>query len=357
LKKTLLALLLMVLALAAYLAMWPVPIEPVVWTPPASAGYTGAHATNTRLAKLQHIALNGEIGPEHVAIGPDGKLYTAVESGKILRMNPDGSGQTVFAQTGGRVLGFEFDAAGNLIGADAFLGLVSVAPDGKVTVLTDKVDGDAIRFADAVAVARNGRIYFTDASTRFGAREGGGVVEASMLEIIELAASGRVLEYDPASRKTRVIAKGISFANGVVLSEDQQSLLVAETGKFRILKLPVQGNAPAKVLIENLPGYPDNLMRGLDGKIWAGLVKPRSADVDQLGDKPFVRKLILRLPRALWPIPKDQGHVFAFTEDGKVVADLQDHAGGYGETTGVTETASRLYVTSLHGKTLAWMAR
>jgi len=44
------------------------------------------------------------------------------------------------------------------------------------------------------------------------------------------------------------------------------------------------------------------------------------------------------------------GHVFAFTEDGKVVADLQDPSGAYPETTAVTETADRLYIQSLHAK-------
>lgn len=356
-KKALATLALILLALSAYLTLWPVPIDPVAWPAPPSPGYTGPHTTNQRLAKLLHIDLKGETGPEHVAIGPDGKLYTAVDGGKIVRMNADGSGQEVFARTGGRVLGFDFDAAGNLVGADAFRGLVSIAADGKVTVLADKVDGDPIRFADAVAVARNGRIYFSDASTRFGPKEGGGIMEASMLELIEQSASGRVLEYDPGTNKTRVIARGFSFANGIALSQDQRSLFVAETGRFRILKVSLQGSAPAQVLLDNLPGYPDNVVRGLDGKIWVGLVKPRNADADKLSEKPFLRKLILRLPRAMWPLPRDQGHVFAFTEDGKVVADLQDHTGAYPETTSVTETPQRLYVQSLHGKTLAWMPR
>jgi hypothetical protein len=134
--KTLAGLALIVIALAAYLALWPVPVEPVGWPAPSASGYTGPHAANQRLARLQHIDLKGEVGPEHVAIGPDGKLYTAVDGGKILRMNQDGSGQEVFARTGGRVLGFDFDAAGHMVGADAFQGLVSIAADGKVTVLT-----------------------------------------------------------------------------------------------------------------------------------------------------------------------------------------------------------------------------
>jgi sugar lactone lactonase YvrE len=356
-KKALIGLALVVLALAAYFALWPVPVEPVGWPAPPTPGYVGPHAANQRLAKLQHVDLKGESGPEHVAIGHDGKLYTAVASGKILRMNADGSAVEVFAQPGGRILGFDFDAAGHLVGADAERGLVSIAPDGKVTVLADKVDGDPIRFADAVAVARSGKIYFSDASTRFGAKAFGGIDEASLLEIIEQSASGRVLEYDPATKKTRTIARGFSFANGVALSQDEQWLFVADTGRYRIWKVAVAGNTPALVLLDNLPGYPDNLMRGLEGRIWAGLVKPRSADADKLADQPFLRKVIMRMPRATWPLPKDYGHVFAFTEDGKVVADLQDPSGAYGETTGVTETGDRLYIQNLHTRTLGWLPR
>ena len=128
-----------VVAVAAYLAAWPVPIQPVAWTAPAAPGYQGVHAPNQRLAQLNIIDLKGEVGPEHIAFGKDGKLYTTVLSGNILRMNPDGSGQEVFANTGGRVLGVDFDAAGNLIAADAVKGLLSIAPDGKLTVLADKV--------------------------------------------------------------------------------------------------------------------------------------------------------------------------------------------------------------------------
>jgi hypothetical protein len=49
--------------------------------------------------------------------------------------------------------------------------------------------------------------------------------------------------------------------------------------------------------------------------------------------------------------------VFAFTEDGRVVADLQDPTGAYPESTGVTETADRLYLQNLHQKVPGWKAR
>ncbi|HDQ03270.1 MAG TPA: SMP-30/gluconolactonase/LRE family protein [Deltaproteobacteria bacterium] len=364
-KKAALAVVVVFILLIAYLFLWPVPIRPVVWEAPKPPGYTGPHEVNNKLAELNIIPLEGEEGPEHIFVGKDGKLYITVASGNILRVNPDGSKQEVFVNTGGRVLGFDFDKRGNMIAADAFQGLLSISPDKEITVLTDKVHRTPIRYADAVVVARNGKIYFSDASTRFSPKDWGGVFEASILDIMEQSSTGRVLAYDPAKKITRVVAKGFSFANGVALSADEQWLFVAETGKYRIWKISVNlrdldianPSRLARVLFNNLPGYPDNLMRGLDGKIWVGLVKPRNPVVDKMMPEPMLRMLILRLPRVLWPVPKPYGHVFAFTEDGKVVADLQDPTGAYPETTGVTETKDRLYIQSLHAKGLGWMEK
>jgi sugar lactone lactonase YvrE len=368
-KKVLGLLAAVVVVGAGYLLLWPVPITPVVWDAPAAPGYVGVHAPNTRLANLRMINLHGEVGPEHIQFGPDGRLYTTVASGNILRMAADGSEQQVFANTGGRVLGFDFDAQGNLVAADAIKGLLSISPEGKVSTLTDSVNGDPIRYADAVVVAKNGKMYLSDASARFAPKDWGGTFEASVLDILEQSSTGRILEYDPAEKTTRVVAKGISFANGVALSQDAQNLFVNETGKYRVWKIAVTANnldvislasqpsAQASVLLDNLPGYPDNLMRGQGGKIWLGLAKPRNPTIDAMAQKPWLRSLTLRLPRVLWPIPKAYGHVMAFTEDGKVVADLQDPTGAYPETTAVTETPDRLYVQSLHAKGLGWLPK
>ncbi len=364
-KKIVLLIVVFLCHLAAYLTLWPVPIKPVIWNAPMPPGYVAPHAVNTRLANLKMISLGTEVGPEHIAIGKDGKLYTTVASGNILRMNPEGSAREVFINTGGRVLGFDFDATGNLIAADVNNGLLSISPEKKITVLTDKVNDKPILYADAVVVAKSGKIYFSDASTRFAPKDWGGTFEASVLDILEQSATGRILEYDPANKTTRVVAKGFSFANGVALSKNEQTLFVNETGKYRVWKLSVAANdldiatanSQAEVLLDNLPGYPDNLMRGLDGKIWLGFAKPRNITIDKLATKPFMRKLTLRLPRVFWPMPKAYGHVLAFTEDGKIVADLQDPSGAYPETTAVTETSERLYIQSLHAHGLGWLPK
>ena len=355
-----------VAGVAAYLCLWPIPAEPVSWPAQKPPGYTGPFAQNTRLAGLRMIDTGSEVGPEHIAMGPDGKLYAAMHSGNLIRMEPDGARQEVFANTGGRVLGFDFDAQGRMIAADAMKGLLAITADRRVTVLTDRVSAnDPIRYADAVVVAPDGTIYFTDASTRFAPAQWGGTYPASVLDIIEQAATGRVLAHDPATGRTRIVARGFSFANGIALSSDGHSLFVNETGRYRLWKvddrandLDVQSGSPqASVLLDNLPGYPDNLMRGREGRIWVGLFKPRNPAADSLAERPFLRKILLRLPRFLVPLGQSYGHVFAIDEDGRVTASLQDPSGAYPEATGATETADRLYIHSLHAHGIGWLPR
>jgi sugar lactone lactonase YvrE len=352
------------LVVAAYLLFWPVPIEPVAWTPRQSAGYAGPHAKNERLAGVTAVSIAPEIGPEHIAFGPDGRLYTGVLSGAVLRMNPDGSGIETVVNTGGRPLGLDFDAEGRLVIADALRGLLSLGADGIVTVLADRVNDDPIRYADAVVVAANGRVLFTDASRRVTPLEFG-TFEAALLDIMEHTCTGRVVEYDPASRQTRVVVHGLCFPNGVTLSGDQRHVFIAETGAYRIWKVDVTASevdarvaamdpnhSQARVIVANLPGFPDNLTRSAHGRLWTGLTKPRSPAFDALASHPFLRAVTMRLPKSMWPVPPAYGHVVAFDEDGRMVADLQDPAGRVPETSGVTEYEGRLYIQSLHADAL-----
>jgi sugar lactone lactonase YvrE len=354
---------LLLLALLAYLFLWPVPIEPVAWHAPAFAGYSGPHAANDRLAAVQLLKVAPEVGPEHIDFGPDGRLYTGVLSGAILRMNPDGTSIETVVNTGGRPLGFDFAADGTLVVADAIRGLLRIGSDGAITVLANEIDGDPIRYADAVIVAADGRIYFTDASRRFSPATLG-TFDASVLDILEHSCTGRVLVYDPQAARTSLVIGGMCFPNGVALSGDERHLFIAETGEYRIWKLDAaargldapgalaSGDRRAQVIASNLPGFPDNLTRSPDGRLWTGLTKPRSSAIDGMAAKPWLRALTLRLPKSLWPVPAAYGHVIAYDEGGRVVADLQDPTGRLEETSGVTEHAGRLFVHSLHAQAL-----
>jgi len=106
------------------------------------------------------------------------------------------------------------------------------------------------------------------------------------------------------------------------------------------------------VLMDNLPGVPDNLTRGTDGRYWVGFTKPRDATTDRLADWPLLREIAARLPRFMWPVPPDYGHVMAFDAAGRVVLDLQDPAAHLPGTSGATEHNGRLYLQSPYAPAL-----
>ena len=356
-QRTLGAVVGLLVVLLAYLLLWPVPIDPVSWDAPEDAGLVSPFDANDNLRQAKVFNLGPHEGPEDVAGGPDGLIYAATADGAIIRLWPDGSGVEVFAETGGRPLGIEFDAAGNLFVANAYLGIQKVSSDGTVEVLVDTFEGERIEYADDLAVAANGKVYFSDASSKFSANKSGGSYEASLLDILEHGGHGKIFEFDPATGKTIVIADSLNFANGVAISDDQQFLLFNETAHYRVWRYWLAGPraGQSEIVIENLPGFPDNVNNGLNNRFWIGLVAPRNKLLDDLSDKPWLRKVTQRLPAFLRPQAEPSSHVIAISGDGEVLMNLQDSAAMVPALTGAYEARNAIWLTSLFGNHLARM--
>jgi sugar lactone lactonase YvrE len=354
-RKILLTAFVILAAAVLYFLFWPVPVAPVAWEAPVNPGYTGPFAKNGRLKGLQVFAIGENHGPEDIALDTRNRIYAATHEGRIVRLAPDGSNPEDWVETGGRPLGIDFDAKGNLIVADALRGLLSIAPDRTIRVLSSEADGIPIRYADDVDVAADGKIYFSDASTKFGAGQWGGTYEASLLDINEHGGHGRLLVYDPAEGKARTLLRGLNFANGVAVSPDQQFVLVNETGSYRVIRHWISGpkQGQSEPVISALPSFPDNVSTGMEGRFWVALVSPRNPVIDDLSGRPFLRKVIQRLPASLRPKAVPYGHVIAIDAEGKVLHDLQDPDGAYPINTSVTETGQHLYIGSLVAPVLA----
>ena len=349
--------------LLAYLLLWPIPVAPVAWDAPENAGYVGDYAPNTDLANLSAIDLDPHHGPEDIVALPDGTLLTATQEGYILMIDPARETVDILAETGGVPLGLEMDSATNrLIVADAFRGLLSVGLDGSVETLTNEVDGTPILYADDLDIADDGVIYFSDASTKFGAEAGGSTLSASLLEIMESDGTGRLLAYHPAEGTTRTVADGFVFSNGVSIAPDGDVLML-ETGRYRLLKINPETGAQS-VLIDNLPGFPDNINRGpvLDDAgqtYFVGIVSPRAEFLDENSDNVLARKIAMRLPESMRPTAENYGLILQIDAFGNVLRTWHDPSGAYPTTTGAVMVPSetlgdRMYITSLLSPTLGY---
>jgi sugar lactone lactonase YvrE len=343
------------LSLVAYMLFWPVPIAPVAWEAPDSPGFVGVFARNERLTNIETVETAGEHAPEAMAVDAAGRLYAATEAGWIVRLDSTGANATRWVNTEGRPLGMAFDATGTLWVADGVRGLLAIDTAGALRVAARTTSaGDTIRYADDLDVSRDGRVYFSDATTKFHPPAWGGL-EASLLEILEHRGHGRLLEHDPATGETVELAGGLVFANGVSLTHDESAVLVNETGSYRVLLVERDGPARGAVrpFIDALPGFPDNIKRGSDGRYWVSLISPRNAVVDQLADKPFLRKAVRRLPAWVRPAPVNYGHIIAIDTAGRVMESLQDPTGRFPSLTSVLEVPGWLYLGSLSAPTAA----
>ncbi len=331
-----------------YLALWPVPISPQAWTPPAAPALSGKYEQNSALTGVERLSLGEGFAPEDVAIDADGRIYAGFDGGRIVRLEADGTRPEVFSNTGGRPLGLIFDSAGDLIVADADRGLLSVAPDGAVTTLVTEVDGLRLACTNDLDVAADGIIYFTDASYKYP-------IANYKADLFEHRGNGRLLSYDPKSKVARTLLRDLSFANGVAVSPDQSFLLVVETAAYRVHRFWLNGarKGQSEVFIDNLPGFPDGVSSNDRDKFWLAIVTPRDATLDKLLPYPFLRKVVYRLPNFLQPAPKRYSFVLGLDARGAVVENLQNGAPDcYAQIANVVERGGSLYFGSIGESTV-----
>jgi sugar lactone lactonase YvrE len=277
-----------------YLLTWPTGIDPVAWTPQKATSLTGEYGPNNLLSKTDIFGKGMGVGPEDIEVDDQGRIYAPYEGGKIFRFDADGSNGVEFVDTKGRPLGLEFDANGNLIICDPFKGLLSASPEGILTTLVKEVDGITLNFTDDVDIAQDGMIYFSDASVKFDQHH-------YRHDLLEHRPNGRVISYDPITKEAKTIKDEMYFANGVAVSPDQTYILVNETGAYKIIKIWIAGEkkGQSEIFMENLPGIPDGISYNGDGIFWVAFPSRRADILDNLGHKPFLRKVVMRLPQFL----------------------------------------------------------
>jgi len=314
-------------------------IKPRRWKPPAAAPAQGRGSRTAVLVIERQYPIGGH-GPEDVAFDASGQIVTGVAAGGIVRVDPATGVRTVIGNTGGRPLGVEPCTDGSVLICDHDRGLLRMRPDGRSDVLVDSVDGEKLTFASNVAQGADGSIWFTTSSSRWD-------LEHNTGDMFEHSCTGRLLRRDVDGRVTTLLT-GLKFANGLVL--------LAETAGYRVRRHWVTGprTGSTETLIENLPGFPDNMSLGSDGLLWVAIPAPRNALLDKLLPLPgFLRMVVWNLPDAVRPKAAPIAWVMAFDLAGRLVHDLRSTDGSYGFVTSVAERDGTLVIGSLHRDDIA----
>jgi sugar lactone lactonase YvrE len=310
-------------------------INPVRWQPPPVDPLPDLPAPGITV-----VPLPGN-GPEDVVADPAGHLWTGLEDGRIVRIPPDGEPPTVVADTGGRPLGLHVGRNGRVLVCDSHRGLLALDPtSGTLDVLVESIAGRKLKFCSNVTETPDGTIYFTESTSDF-------TFEHFTAPIVEARGRGALFRLDPDGTVSTLV-DGLYFANGVTPTADGSALVFAETLARRLSKYWLTGPQAGSVtpLAVNLPGMPDNLSTGADGRIWAALVTEVNSALEWLFPRaPIIRKLVWRLPERLQPQIKPEIWAVAFDPDsGAAVGGLRTQHPDFGAVTGLVEAAGKLWM-------------
>ncbi len=331
----------------------PSPIGSLAWIPSPAPALDGPYWTNDVLSTAE-VRFPELVGPEDIAFDAEGRPHTGLADGRIVRIESDRVVDIV--NTGGRPFGLDFSPHdGLLYVCDADRGLLVVDPDKKtVTVLVDTVENAPFKFTNDLEIAHDGTVFFTDASAVWG---NGQYVE----DLLDQRPSGRVLRYDPATGVTTVLARDLAFANGLALAPDERSLIVAETGRYRLWRLWLEGDKKnlKEVVLENLPGFPDNLSVTPRGTIWVALASTRKRLLDLIHPYPLLKDATASLPPWLRPKPVRWGFIVEVDFNGTPLRSLQDPGGDVvGNVTSAKERADgSLWLGTIEGHGLRVLTR
>ncbi|GJU38592.1 strictosidine synthase-like 3-like protein [Tanacetum coccineum] len=303
------------------------------------------------LQKSEIMFLNQIQGPESVAFDPKGRgPYTGIADGRVVFW--DGQNWSDFAYTSpnrseicdpkptifgylknehicGRPLGLRFDKkTGDMYIADAYFGLLKVGPQGGLaTPLATEVEGVPLKFTNDLDLDQDGNIYFTDSSTKYQRRN-------FMHLVFSAEDSGRLIKYDPNTKRATVLVRNLQFPNGVSLSKDGSFFVYCEGSKGRLMKYWLKGEkAGTTEVMAILPGFPDNVRTNENGDFWVAIHTRRSMYNYVCASQTKLRTFLLKLPIPIkyHYLLSINGRLHAlilkYSPDGKILQVLEDTQG------------------------------
>lgn len=146
--------------------------------------------------------------------------------------------------------------------------------------------------------------------------------------------TGRLMKYDPESKKVIVLLNNLSFPNGVLLSENGDYILFAETSRCRVMRYWLEtSKAGTYEVFAQLPGFPDNISWSPRGGFWVAIHSRRERILEWVLSYPWIGNALLKLPfdimKAYSHLAKWRGSGLAMrlSEQGEVLETFEDKSG------------------------------
>ena len=288
-------------------------------------GTKSPYVFNNKLKDVRVIGLGKVEGPEDVLLDDDDNLYAGNRHGDIVRFyGKNHEKMEVFAHVGGHPLGLAWDKDYNLVTCVPDMGVISVSQKREVTKITDQtnrswtsvIDDRRLSLADDLDIAPDGKIFFSEATIRYRLKDW-------PMDCVESRGNGRICCYDPKTGKTNTIIHNLKFANGVCVAQDSQSILYAESFGCRVNRYWFDGpnKGKTKVIMDDIPGYPDNINRASDGNYWLAILGMRGPALDLALTLPgFRKRMSRRINTSNWLMPNiNTGCVVKIDENGNVL--------------------------------------
>jgi len=261
------------------------------------------------LSRLVSVFATGLKFPEGPAFDRKGNLFVVnISTGDISKISPEGQVET-FLNTGGVPNGAKLHANGDLYVADRNKGIIAISPEGSIRVIAHSYQGKKLNGPNDLIFDSRGNLYFTDPHGSSAENPFGCVYRVSVDSEITLLASG------------------LAYPNGLVLSRDEKELFVAITRKNRILRYVLDPPARSTIFIQLNGGWgPDGMVLDEAGNLYVAhfgggdvlIVSPKGELVERIsvgGLRPTNVAFGGSDRKTLYITEADTGSVYRFKTD------------------------------------------
>jgi hypothetical protein len=263
--------------------------------------------------RLDHAEQRGPdfVAADDLLLGHDDRLYVSAGNTVFVCANEAAQSPQPFARFDANVGALAWSDADGLLVGIAGGGVCAVDAAGKITARLEKADGLPILCPTAIAVASDGTIFVSDGSRHNSP-------DKWLQDLMQKRpGSGRLIACQPGLSNPRVLAGGLSWPSGVVVSHDEQDVLVAEAWRHCLSAYRRTGGPP-RPLVKNFAGYPARIVRGANRDYWLAFFALRTQLTEFVLREPgFRERMMERVPQELW-IGPSLGGTFDYREPNQI---------------------------------------